>query len=83
MRIVVEVSDETLRNDLTAKMYLYARAGIAIYWVVDVANRRIFVHSDLREGEYWRLTGYGEDGFIPVLDAKEKVAVLSFFSEQE
>lgn len=42
VRLVVEVSDETLRNDLTAKMYLYARAGIAIYWVVDVANKAYF-----------------------------------------
>ena len=82
VRLVIEVSDSTLRNDLTTKVQLYARAAIALYWVVDVVNRRVFVHSDLREGNYGSLTEYGENSFILVLDSKEKVAVSSLFPEE-
>lgn len=44
--LVVEVSDSSLRYDLADKMSLYAAAGIADYWVVDVAGRRLVVHHD-------------------------------------
>lgn len=36
VRLMVEISDSTLDNDLTTKQALYASAGIAEYWVVDV-----------------------------------------------
>ena len=36
VRLVIEVADATLRTDLTRKAKVYARHGIAEYWVVDV-----------------------------------------------
>src|SRR5215472_6579923 len=39
MALVVEVSDTTLRFDLRVKARLYARAGVADYWVLDVNGR--------------------------------------------
>ena len=44
--LIVEVSDTTLPFDLTTKAELYATAGIADYWVVDVAGRRLLVLRD-------------------------------------
>lgn len=44
--LVIEVSDTTLSDDKNAKAALYARAGIAEYWVLDVTRRRIGVHRD-------------------------------------
>ncbi len=44
--LVVEVSDTSLRFDTTDKMSLYAAAGIADYWVLDVVNRWLMVHRD-------------------------------------
>lgn len=44
--LVVEVSDTTLRADLTEKAECYATAGIADYWVLDVANRELHVFRD-------------------------------------
>lgn len=41
--LIVEVSDATLSNDLTTKAELYATAGIADYWVLDVAGRQLHV----------------------------------------
>lgn len=39
--LVVEVSDSTLRYDLTVKLPLYARAVIREVWIVDL-KRRVF-----------------------------------------
>ncbi|HET6575654.1 MAG TPA: Uma2 family endonuclease [Fimbriiglobus sp.] len=44
--LVVEVSDTTLALDLTEKAELYATAGIADYWVLDVTSRRLLVFRD-------------------------------------
>jgi Uma2 family endonuclease len=41
--LVVEISDSTLSHDRNRKAGLYARAGIADYWVVDLRHRRVEV----------------------------------------
>lgn len=42
--LVVEVADSSLRIDRGRKAALYAAAGIAEYWIVDVAGGRLEVH---------------------------------------
>jgi len=44
--LVVEVSDTTLAFDLGTKVPLYARAGIAEAWVVDLQARAVRVFRD-------------------------------------
>lgn len=44
--LVVEVSDTTLALDLTEKAELYATAGVADYWVLDLTGRRLLVFRD-------------------------------------
>lgn len=44
--LVVEVSDTTLDHDLTEKAELYAVAGIAEYWVLDLNARVLHVLRD-------------------------------------
>lgn len=44
--LVVEVADSSLGYDTTTKAELYATAGIAEYWVVDVDGRRLLVFRD-------------------------------------
>jgi Uma2 family endonuclease len=44
--LVVEISDSSLDYDLGDKASLYASAGIADYWVVDLVNRRLVVMRD-------------------------------------
>jgi Uma2 family endonuclease len=41
--LVVEVADSTLRQDCEVKDKLYAQAGIADYWVVDLKNRQLHI----------------------------------------
>jgi Uma2 family endonuclease len=44
--LIVEVADSSLDYDTTDKACLYASAGVADYWVVDLVNRRIVVFRD-------------------------------------
>lgn len=41
VKLIVEVADTTLRNDLDRKAALYARLGVPEYWVADVNGRII------------------------------------------
>ncbi|MBA4191675.1 MAG: Uma2 family endonuclease [Planctomycetaceae bacterium] len=44
--LIVEVSDTTLRSDLTDKAERYATAGIADYWVLGLNGRQLHVFRD-------------------------------------
>ena len=44
--LVVEIADSSLDYDTTTKAELYATAGIADYWVLDVDARRLLVFRD-------------------------------------
>lgn len=44
--LIIEVSDTTLRMDLTEKAERYATAGVPDYWVLDLENRCLIVHRD-------------------------------------
>ena len=41
--LIVEIADTSLDHDTTIKAKLYATAGIADYWVLDVINARLLV----------------------------------------
>jgi Uma2 family endonuclease len=43
---IIEVSDSTLRFDRGKKRAVYARAGIAEYWIVNVRAEQIEIHRD-------------------------------------
>lgn len=49
---LIEVSNSTLTFDLEEKALLYARDGIAEYWVVDVISRQLWVHRQPKAGSY-------------------------------
>jgi Uma2 family endonuclease len=69
LHLVVEVSDTTLNFDLTVKAALYARAGIADYWVLDVNARRLIVHRQPESGKYASILIYTEDETVAPLAA--------------
>ena len=50
--LVIEVADSSLGFDTGEKADLYAAAGIADYWVVDVAAQRIEVRREPVAGRY-------------------------------
>jgi Uma2 family endonuclease len=67
--LVVEVADTTVVTDRTIKVPLYARAGVAEAWVVNVPEERVEIYSDPADGAY-RLTSQharGETARSPTL----------------
>jgi Uma2 family endonuclease len=59
--LVIEVSDSTLAYDRGTKLPLYAAAGIAEAWIVDLAAETVERHTDPRDGLY-HLTAYARPG---------------------
>jgi Uma2 family endonuclease len=45
LMLAIEVSDSTLRYDLGKKAALYAAHGVRDYWVADLNDEQIFVHT--------------------------------------
>ena len=50
--LAIEVSDSTLRRDLTVKVPLYARFGLPESWVIDLPNEQFHIFRSPRNGEY-------------------------------
>src|SRR5207253_2718120 len=44
--MIVEVADATLARDRGVKKTIYARAGIPIYWIVNLIDRCVEIYSD-------------------------------------
>lgn len=42
---LVEISNQTLKSDLEGKSITYARNGIPEYWVIDLVNKQLVVHT--------------------------------------
>ena len=69
LMLVGDVSDSSLSFDLKVKARLYARAGIAEYWVVDLKGRRVIVHRRPEAGRYLNVVAYSVDEMVETLGA--------------
>jgi Uma2 family endonuclease len=56
--LVIEVADTTLAYDTTTKAQLYATAGIADYWVLDLNARQLHVFRDPQPNAALGITSY-------------------------
>ena len=69
--LVVEVADATLERDRSLKRRLYARAGVELYWLVSLPDRRLEVYSRREAGaddvDYGDRRDYGPDEAVPVM----------------
>jgi Uma2 family endonuclease len=72
LSLVVEVADTTLDFNIGTKAAIYARAGIADYWVLDIQARRFIVHRDPRDGRYQSVVEYGENDSVSPLAAPDR-----------
>ena len=80
IRLLVEISDSTLTDDLVKKATLYATSGVAYYWIVDRDNRKLFVHSEPRDGVY-TVTEHTPGETVSVGETGETLAVSELFPE--
>ena len=67
--LVIEVSDSSLSHDRGLKARLYAEAGLADYWIVNIPDRSIEVRRDPRGSAYQS---------IEVVRAGQEVRPLAF-----
>jgi Uma2 family endonuclease len=78
--VVVEVADTSLRTDRGTKKRAYARAGIPIYWIVNLVERRVEVFTvpsgPAEEPDYRERHDYGPDENVPVLLGGDEVGSL-------
>lgn len=65
--LAVEVSDTTQADDYGHKVALYARAGVAEYWVLDLEKRILVVFRSPQRGEWLVRDEYAEDAQIAPL----------------
>ena len=65
--LVIEVADTSLDFDTTVKAGLYAAAGIADYWVIDLVSRGVIVFRDPRSGAYETRSTHRGDEFVSPL----------------
>jgi len=55
---LVEISNRTLKKDLGQKIITYARNGIPEYWVVDLINKKVIVHTQVKNDSYSKVVEY-------------------------
>ena len=69
--LVIEVADSSLQRDRTLKKRLYAAAGILVYWIVNLIDNQIEVHTDPSgpgdQPDYRHQQNYGLTDAIPVV----------------
>ena len=49
---LVEISNKTLTKDLSEKSVIYARNGIAEYWVIDLVNKKLWLFTNIQNDLY-------------------------------
>jgi len=78
--LLIEVSDSSLRFDQSVKLNLYARYGIAEYWVVDVEGRRVVTYREPGSAGYVHNLEFDAAGTVrPQAFPDLKIAVGEIF----
>lgn len=72
--LLVEVSDTSLGHDLTTKAELYATAGVADYWVLDLNARELHVFRDPRPNAALEATAYQTHSVLGPNDSASPLA---------
>lgn len=65
--LVVEVADSSLEQDRGAKKRIYARAGVAVYWIANLVEAQIEVYT--QPSGFVRAPDYGSKMVYPMGDA--------------
>jgi Uma2 family endonuclease len=70
--LVIEVADSSLRQDRGIKKRIYARAGIPVYWIINLVDQQIEVYTRPEGERYEERRVYTAVDTVPVvLDGAE------------
>ncbi|MEL6582182.1 MAG: Uma2 family endonuclease, partial [Cyanobacteria bacterium J06621_12] len=56
----------TLKKDLEQKIITYARNGIPEYWIVDLVNKKLIVHTQVQDNTYLQVTEHKTGTVSPI-----------------
>jgi hypothetical protein len=73
--LLAEVSDSSLAHDRKVKAAIYADAGFAEYWVLDLKARRLWVHRHPVDGLWSTVTEHDEIGAAPLFAPDRPVSL--------
>jgi len=90
--LLIEVSGSSYPRDSGERLRKYAAAGVALYWIVNIPERRVEVYRDARASEggtwiYRERADFGLDQSIPVyvshagIEVVGEVAVLDILRD--
>jgi len=74
--LLVEVGNSTLGHDREVKGRLYAQAGIAVYWVVNLIDMQVEVYTDPAATGYRTRVDYRAGQEMPLVVAGQEIARL-------
>jgi Uma2 family endonuclease len=78
--LLIEVSDSSLAFDQGVKLGLYARYGVAEYWVIDVEGKRVVTYREPTAKGYARKLEFAAADFVtPQAFPDIKIAVQEIF----
>jgi len=73
LELVIEVSGTSLNRDRYLKQRIYARAGICIYWILNLEERQLEVYTNPVESEYQKCLVLNETESVDItLKGKEE-----------
>jgi Uma2 family endonuclease len=72
---LIEISHKTLSKDLTEKKNIYARNGIVEYWVIDLVNKKLIVHTAPEGNNYTKITEYTQGIISPLAFPELEIAL--------
>lgn len=79
--LLVEVAETSLRKDRVIKARIYAENRVPEYWIVDLATRSAFVHTDPAHGAYRSIVRLRrKDVLVPVLLPDVSIPIAALFS---
>jgi len=72
--LVVEVAESSLAFDRTTKRTLYAEAGIPAYWIVNLVDNVVEVHTAPAGGDYTAVQAFAPGDEVPLVLGGVEVA---------
>ncbi|HZW34426.1 MAG TPA: Uma2 family endonuclease [Isosphaeraceae bacterium] len=75
--LLVEVSDTTLSIDRGLKLSAYAREGIPVYWIVNLVDRQVEVHTGPGPAGYAMRQDFQPGQHVPVVIGGQQCAPIA------
>jgi Uma2 family endonuclease len=79
--LLIEVADSSLTHDRVVKARLYARAGIAMYWIINLVDLQVEVYTEpsgpIADPGYRQHQTYRTGEAVPLVIAGQSVALVA------